>query len=111
MPRPIISREKACERGAHTHVISRIGAWQCDRWEQHGVVAVFRGFGDGTFNPTPHLFFVPEPGSEAERPKPCFVAVGDMNNDGWQDIVASNNLSHTISVLLQIPDTECEPEP
>ena len=73
------------------------------------MVAVFRGFGDGTFNPTPHLFFVSEPGRDAERPKPCFVKVGDMNHDGFQDIVTSNFESHTISVLLQIPDTDCDP--
>ena len=46
-----------------------------------------------------------------EKPKPCFVKVGDMNNDGLQDIVTSNNFSHTISVLLQQQDTECDPDP
>jgi hypothetical protein len=74
-----------------------------DNWG-HGGVMVFRGYNDGTFNTTPHWFFVDDHiNRSGVHPKPCFVKVGDMNNDGLQDIVTSNNTSHTISVLLQIP--------
>ncbi len=62
------------------------------------------GYNDGTFNTTPHWFYVDDHGNRSSvHPKLCFVRVGDMNNDGLQDIVTSNNTSHTISVLLQIP--------
>jgi hypothetical protein len=49
-------------------------------------------------------------GVGARKDSRTSVQVGDMNNDGWQDIVTSNNDSHTISVLLQIPDTDCDPD-
>jgi hypothetical protein len=69
-------------------------------------VAVFRGYNDGTFNTTPHYFFVTDHEDENIAPKPCFVQVWDMNNDGLQDIVTSNNTADSISVLLQYPHNE-----
>jgi hypothetical protein len=72
----------------------------------HGCVAVFRGYNDGTFNTTPHYFFVTDHEDENIAPKPCFVQVWDMNNDGLQDIVTSNNTADRISVLLQYPHNE-----
>lgn len=63
----------------------------------HGGVAIFRGIGDGTFLEPPYNFEVDEPGF---TPKPCFVKVADLNDDGLSDIVTSNTESHRVGVLI-----------
>ena len=61
-----------------------------------GGIAVFVGHGNGTFVETPYLVCV-DPGNE---PKPQFVRIADLNQDGFNDIVTSNNNSDNISVLI-----------
>lgn len=64
----------------------------------HGGIAIAVGNGDGTFVHPPYKFCVDNtPGA---TPKPCFVKIADMNQDGLNDIVTSNNVGHSISVLI-----------
>src|SRR6266700_3894325 len=56
-------------------------------------LSVLLGNGDGTFQ-APHTFA--DPGMT----HPYFVAVSDFNRDGKQDLVVTNHLFATISVLL-----------
>jgi hypothetical protein len=56
-------------------------------------LSVLLGNGDGTFQ-APHTFA--DPGMT----HPYFVAVGDFNRDGKLDLVVSNELNTTVSVLL-----------
>src|SRR6266702_3611263 len=56
-------------------------------------VTVLLGNGDGTFQ-APHTFA--DPGMT----HPYFVAIGDFNRDGKQDLVVTNHLFATVSVLL-----------
>src|SRR6266481_3683663 len=56
-------------------------------------VSVLLGNGNGTFQ-APHTFA--DPGMT----HPYFVAVGDFNRDGKLDLVISNELNTTVSVLL-----------
>ena len=67
----------------------------------HGGVAVFLGKGDGTFWwDTPVLFCVDYCGDPPVQVKPCFVEIVDLDQDGFNDIVSSNNNTHNISVLI-----------
>jgi len=61
-----------------------------------GGIAVFVGYGDGTFREPPYLFCV-DPGN---NPKPRFVKIADMDQDGFNDVVTSNNGTDNISVLI-----------
>jgi hypothetical protein len=59
-------------------------------------VLILLGRGDGTFQ-------------EAESPvsvgvEPSFVAVGDLNDDGYPDLVVANALSGTVSIALGLGD-------
>jgi hypothetical protein len=65
-----------------------------------GGIAVFVGYGDGTFRETPYLFCV-DPGN---NPQPRFVKIADLDQDGFNDIVTSNNNSDNISVLINAFD-------
>jgi len=56
-------------------------------------LSVLLGNGDGTFQ-APHTFA--DPGMT----HPYFVAVSDFNGDGKQDLVVTNHLFATVSVLL-----------
>src|SRR6266568_5058134 len=56
-------------------------------------LSVLLGNGDGTFQ-APHTFA--DPGMT----HPYFVAIGDFNRDGKQDLVVTNHLFATVSVLL-----------
>src|SRR6266699_270096 len=56
-------------------------------------LSVLLGNGDGTFQ-APHTFA--DPGMT----HPYFVAVSDFNRDGKQDLVVTNHLFATVSVLL-----------
>ncbi|MCG3126257.1 MAG: hypothetical protein CHACPFDD_01088 [Phycisphaerae bacterium] len=62
----------------------------------HGGLIIFVGNGDGTFDEPGYEFDV-QPGGE---PKPCFVKIDDIDQDGHDDVVTSNNNSHRISVLI-----------
>jgi len=57
-----------------------------------GRVAVFSGKGDGTFNPTPTQLVVGK--------QPTFLAAGDFDGNGMQDIVTANQNDNTLSVVL-----------
>lgn len=63
-----------------------------------GGIAVFVGYGNGTFELPPYLFCV-EPGGS---PKPCFVKIADMDQDGFNDVVTSNNSSNSNSISVLI---------
>ena len=54
-------------------------------------ISVLLGKSDGTFQ---------APVSYTSGPEPFYVAVGDLNNDGILDIVATNSSSDTISLFL-----------
>ncbi len=54
-------------------------------------ISVLFGNSDGTFQ---------APVSYTSGPEPFYVAVGDLNNDGILDIVATNSSSDTISLFL-----------
>src|SRR6266704_179312 len=56
-------------------------------------LSVLLGNGDGTFQ-APHTFA--DPGMT----HPYFLAIGDFNRDGKQDLVVTNHLFATVSVLL-----------
>ena len=71
-----------------------------------GGIAVFLGYGDGTFREPPYLFCV-DPGN---NPKPQFVKIGDLDQGGFTDIVTSNNNSDNISVLINALEA-VPPEP
>ncbi|MFM8394997.1 MAG: FG-GAP-like repeat-containing protein [Acidobacteriota bacterium] len=60
-------------------------------------VAALLGDGDGTFANTTHL------NSFATGQSPYDVAIGDFNRDGRIDLVTSNFVDNTISVLLAEP--------
>jgi hypothetical protein len=61
-----------------------------------GGVAVFVGNADGTFVEPPYLFCV-DPGNQ---PRPKFVKIADMDQDGFNDLLTSNYGTHKISVLI-----------
>ena len=62
-----------------------------------GGIGVFVGYGDGTFREPPYLFCVDPDG----EPKPKFVKIADMDQDGFNDVVTSNHWDgHNISVLI-----------
>jgi len=64
-----------------------------------GGIAVFVGNGDGTFVEPPYLFCV-DP-IDTHEPKPKFVEVVDMDQNGFLDVVTSNYYEgDNISVLL-----------
>jgi len=60
-------------------------------------IIVFVGYGDGTFVETPYFFHVDDPRNGA---KPKFAKIADMDQDGFNDVVTSNNGTHNISVLI-----------
>jgi hypothetical protein len=62
-----------------------------------GGIAVFVGYGDGTFVEPPSLICVDPYG----EPKPKFVKIADLDQDGFNDVVTSNYWNgHNISVLI-----------
>jgi hypothetical protein len=63
-------------------------------YTDQGRVAVFTGKGDGTFNPTPTQLVVGK--------QPIFLASGDFDGNGAQDIVTANENDSTLSVLLNV---------
>ena len=64
-------------------------------------VSVLRGVGDGTFEPK-----VDYPTGNDPRA----VAVGDLNRDGWKDLVIGNYSDFGISVLLGKADGTFKPK-
>ena len=66
-----------------------------------GTVSVFRGNGDGTFQPAD---------TYAVGSSPFKVDVGDMNGDGIVDIVVGNAGSNSVSILLGNGDETFQPE-
>jgi hypothetical protein len=65
-------------------------------------LSVLLGNGDGTFQP-------PQTFASAGMTHPYFVAVGDFNRDGKPDLVVSNHLFATVSVLLSNGDGTFQP--
>jgi hypothetical protein len=66
-----------------------------------GGICVFLGTGCGTFQAdgrAPH-FVDPDPDPNA-APSPWFVRIADMNGDGRNDLIASCNNTHKVSVIL-----------
>jgi FG-GAP-like repeat len=70
---------------------------------EHGGVAIWQGKGNGNFHTedpsfvsAPRLFLVEPAGAS---PKPRFVKIADMNDDGKNDLVTSNATGN-ISVLI-----------
>ncbi len=61
-------------------------------------VTLLPGKGDGTFNVATALTF-------STGDSPIGLAAGDFNGDGRLDLVASNSVDDTISILLQTPST------
>src|SRR6266478_4446530 len=68
----------------------------------NNTVAVLLGNGDGTFQ-------APQTFASAGMTHPYFVAVGDFNRDGKPDLVVSNHLCATVSVLLSNGDGTFQP--
>ncbi len=65
-------------------------------------LSVLLGNGDGTFQ-------APQTFASAGMTHPYFVAVGDFNRDGKPDLVVSNHLFATVSVLLSNGDGTFQP--
>ena len=65
-----------------------------------GVVSIFLGNGDGTFQP---------PVNYATGNGPDTLAVGDFNGDGKLDLAASNGGSNSVSILLGNGDGTFQP--
>jgi FG-GAP-like repeat len=65
--------------------------------ESNGVVAFFKGNGDGTVQPEINFSAGPIGGAAG------FAASGDFNTDGRPDLAVANNLSGTVSILLNQP--------
>jgi len=62
-----------------------------------GTVSILVGNGDGSFAPAQER--VTEPGGG-----PIALATGDLNADGWPDLVVANNATDSLSVLLSTGD-------
>ena len=73
-----------------------VALWTGEPCDPGGGIAVFVGYGDGTFREPPYLFCV-DPGNS---PKPRFVKIADMDQDTFNDVVTSNYGTHNISVLI-----------
>jgi hypothetical protein len=73
----------------------------CQFIDEKGGVAVLTGKPDGTFHSTIRYFATEVSCQSPPRlPRPTFVRIGDLNNDGRNDIVAANNTSKSIGVLI-----------
>ena len=73
----------------------------------HDSVTILFGLGDGTFNPFGSL--IKPPVTYAVGSNPRAIAIGDFNNDGFQDLVTANYCSDDVSVLLGIGDGTFQP--
>ena len=62
-----------------------------------------KGDGTGAFY-TPRRLFAVAPLNQTpeRRPKPCFVKIVDVNNDGRMDVITSNADEGTLGVLLNM---------
>jgi hypothetical protein len=56
-----------------------------------GNVLLLLGIGDGNFRPTVNF---------GVGRGPYFVAIGDFNGDGMQDLATANRTSNNVSVLI-----------
>ncbi|MCG3125473.1 MAG: hypothetical protein CHACPFDD_00296 [Phycisphaerae bacterium] len=65
----------------------------------HGGIAVYVGNNDATFDEPPYYFCTRDPTNNSS-PKPCFVAIDDMDQDGLKDVVCSNTDDDQIAVLI-----------
>lgn len=65
-------------------------------------VAISLGVGDGTFGPP--AIYPTEPGAETSN-----LAVGDLNGDGYPDVVATNPATGSVSLFLGRGDGTLEP--
>jgi hypothetical protein len=61
-------------------------------------VSVLFGVGDGTFQPA--VSYVVDPSGTPGLQNPTGVAVGDLDNNGFDDIAVSNSSTDSVSVLL-----------
>ncbi|HUJ79290.1 MAG TPA: VCBS repeat-containing protein [Nitrospiria bacterium] len=73
----------------------------------HDSVTILFGLGDGTFNP----FGSPNkpPATYAVGSNPRAIAIGDFNNDGFQDLVTADYCSDDVSVLSGVGDGTFQP--
>ncbi len=62
-------------------------------------VSVLKGNGDGTFQNPRSYNAGPGPGAS-----PDFVTTGDLNGDGFPDLIVTDNRSNQVAVLLNEPD-------